>query len=80
MADVVRVLALVVCIDRAGVLVPAGAATKMDVRMAPCTEGFQNSTSVEDQFMIQLNYACIINWKKKEIIILNYSQNLKFKK
>ena len=65
MADVVKVLALVVCIDRAGGL----AATKMDVRMAPCTKGFQNSTSVEDQLMIQLNYACIKNWKKKEIII-----------
>ena len=39
MADVVKALALVVCIDPVGVRVPAVAATKMDVGMAPCTEG-----------------------------------------
>ena len=39
MADVVKALALVVCIDPVRVLVLAVAATKMDVGMAPCTEG-----------------------------------------
>ena len=38
MADAVRASALVVCIDPAGVRVPAVAATKMDVGRPP-TEG-----------------------------------------
>ena len=39
MADAVKALALVVCIDPAGVRVPGVAATKMDVGKAPPTEG-----------------------------------------
>ena len=38
-ADVVKALALVVCIDPVGVRIPAVAGTKMDVGKAPCTEG-----------------------------------------
>ena len=41
MADVVRASALVVQIVPAGVRIPVVAATKMDVRKTPCTEGAQ---------------------------------------
>ena len=47
MADVVKMLSLVVKIAAAWVRVPKVAATKMDIGMAPCTEGvpiIQNRT------------------------------------
>ena len=51
MANVVKALAVVVKIAPVGVRVLALAATKMDVGMAPCTEGapIDHRTSVEDQ-------------------------------
>ena len=54
MADVVKVLALVVCIVPVGVRVPVVAATKMDIGKTPCTECapmVQNRTLVEDQLI-----------------------------
>ena len=38
MAEVVEAMALVVCIVSVGVRVPAVAATKMDIGIAPCTK------------------------------------------
>ena len=53
-ADVVKALALVVCIAPVGVRVPVVAVTKMDIRKTPCTECapmVQNRTLVEDQLI-----------------------------
>ena len=62
MADVVKALALDVCIAPVGVRVPGVAATKMDIGKAPCTEGalvIQKQDVSGRPADKKLNHACI---------------------